>query len=99
MKKNILLIIAVASITIVSCRKERTCECTTTNTDVRTGNNPGTTVSTSSTKLTKAKQKKNEFKYASDCFSTKGSYISQNGGNGSSAFTIERSYVTNCDLK
>ena len=68
------------------------------NTDVRQGNNAGTTQSTTSTKVTEAKQKKNEFIYANNCFSTKGTDTNY-GGNGLSSYTITTNYETTCELK
>lgn len=99
MKKNILVIAALASLLAYSCRKERTCECTTTTTRVRTGNNAGTTTSNSTEKITVEKQKKREFLYATNCFSSSGSDEPVSGGTGTSAFTIETSYQKKCELK
>jgi hypothetical protein len=67
MKKIILFAIVAAAVTMASCRKERTCNCTTTST-YPVGNT--TYTSTSSVKITTEKQRKKFFKAHNDCYST-----------------------------
>lgn len=81
-----------------SCRKERTCECKKTSTEVRTGFGAQTTVDNSTDKTTKAKQMKGVFKYSTHCFSQTYSYNSS-GGNGPTAWSSLTSVVSTCDLK
>lgn len=97
MKKFILPAILLFSITIVSCRKERTCECKTTSTEVRSGFNAQTTVENSSTKATKAKQRKRPFKYSENCFSQTYSYNDE-GGSGATAWSSVTTVETTCEL-
>jgi hypothetical protein len=97
--KKTLLLGGLSLLTIVSaCRKERTCECKTTATEVRTGFGAQTTTDNSTKKTTKAKQMKNSFKYSTDCFSQTYSYNSS-GGNGITAWSSVTSVVSTCDLK
>ena len=86
------------SLTISSCRKERTCECKTTSTEVRIGFGEQTTVENSTSKVTKEKQKKDAFKYGTDCFSQSYSYNSE-GGNGTSAWSSVTDVSSVCELK
>ncbi len=100
MKKEIFFVaIATLAVTLASCRKERTCECKTNTTEVRTGNNPSTTAYTTTSKLTVAKQKKKEFTYTSNCFSTKTTNTFNGGGSGNNAYTIVSTDDTTCELK
>lgn len=65
--KKINLVIAVAfALTVVSCKKERTCDCTTTSTS-----SPGTTTTTTSKKWTIEKDSKKNAKRDSQCFDRK----------------------------
>jgi hypothetical protein len=80
-----------------SCRKERSCDCKTKETEVRTGFGEKTTVFNTTEKVTKAKQKKNSFKYESACFSETYSYPSS-GGNGPSAWSSVTTVETTCTL-
>lgn len=98
MKKIILLAVIALGFTITSCRKERTCECKTTRTEVRSGFGAQTTVDNSSTKFTAEKQKKKDFKYGTDCFSTSETY-NLSGGNGPSAWSSVVTEEKTCDLK
>lgn len=98
MKKIILLAVITVSVTSAACRKQRTCDCKTTTTSVRTGNNPKITTGVTSEKTTTEKQKKKDFKLLSDCFSKKGT-DSYSGGSGSSAFNVDETYETICELK
>lgn len=84
--------------TITSCRKERTCECKTTTTEVRSGFGAQTTVDNSSEKLTTSKQKKKEFKYAVNCFSTSDTY-NRSGGSGPGAWSSVVTQERACELK
>jgi hypothetical protein len=67
MKKMIFLAIVTAAVTMVSCRKERSCSCTTTETNTY-GN--FTNTSTSTDKITVEKQRKKFFKAHYDCYSS-----------------------------
>lgn len=98
MKKLLLIAIVALSLTAASCRKERSCECKTTSTEVRIGFGEKTTVDNSSDKTTKAKQRKNEFKYSQSCFSETYSYP-DSGGNGSSAWSSVTTVQSTCTLK
>jgi hypothetical protein len=64
MKNLIYLTIASFSLTFVSCRKERTCECTITSTT-------GAQTFTGSSSVKASYVTKRELKVASNCFSTK----------------------------
>jgi hypothetical protein len=83
MKNLIYIVIASFALTFVSCRKERTCECTYTST-----NGTQTLTSTSSDKASYVT--KREMKIASDCFSTKEVEI-DNG--------TQITYTKDCKLK
>lgn len=98
MKKIIIVAIAAIGLMGASCRKERTCECKTTETEVRIGFGEKTTVDNTSYKVTKAKQKKNAFKYSQSCFSETSQY-SDSGGNGTSAWSSTTTSETTCELK
>lgn len=98
MKKTLLLVVAVLGLSIASCRKERTCECKTTATEVRIGFGEQTTVDNSTDKTIKAKQRKTEFKYGTSCFSENYSYNSS-GGNGATAWSSVTTVVSTCELK
>jgi len=98
MKKIILLAIIAFGITITSCRKERTCECKTTETEVRTGFGAKTTIDNSSSKYTAEKQKATEFKYRTNCFSESTTY-NTSGGNGPTAWSAVTTRETSCELK
>lgn len=98
MKKLILLVAIGMAFTISSCRKERSCECKTTATEVRIGFGEQTTVYNSTEKTTKAKQLKMPFKYSSNCFSENYSY-NDAGGNGSTAWSSVTNVVSTCELK
>ncbi|WP_317898228.1 hypothetical protein [Aurantibacillus circumpalustris] len=100
MKKLILLsALAVGlSLTITSCRKQRTCDCQTTSTEVRIGYGEKTTIENSSRITTKEKQTSGDFKYSTDCFSENYDYANS-GGNGSSAWSSVTSVQTVCELK
>ena len=95
MKKIIL--IAIVALSIASCRKERTCECKTTSTEVITGFGAQTTTSNAASKVTVEKQKKNHFKYAQECFSQQYSYP-DSGGNGANAWSSETTVVRECEI-
>lgn len=69
MKKIILLAVVAASVTIVSCRKERTCSCTWTNTTTPTTG--ASTTSTGTYKVTMDKQKSKDFRLTQGCYDTK----------------------------
>jgi hypothetical protein len=69
MKKIILLAVVAVSVTMVSCRKELTCECTNTTVFTPAGGGTGSTVS-STTKTTKDKQKKKDFRLTESCYNT-----------------------------
>jgi hypothetical protein len=98
MKKSIILAVAALAITATSCRKQRTCECKTTETEVRSGFGAQTNIYNSTMKTTKEKQKKKEFKYSTDCFST--TFTEQDsGGNGTGAWTSVTTVETTCELK
>jgi hypothetical protein len=81
-----------------SCRKERTCECKTTTTIVTTGFGAGTETYQTSSKVTMAKQKKNNFKATSACYSYK-TVDTDNGGTGPSAYTEVKTVEETCELK
>lgn len=72
MKRIILLAVVAVAVTTVSCRKDRTCDCKY-STTISGG---GTSFSsTSSTKVTKAKQKKNYFKAYESCYSSTATWV------------------------
>ncbi|MDI1354162.1 MAG: hypothetical protein PSX36_04560 [bacterium] len=97
--KNLLFITMISATLISSsCRKTRTCNCTTLFTDIRSGNNPETTQNSTSLTFTEAKQKANEFKYGSNCFSHTGT-DTRYGGSGTSSYTVVSIYETKCELK
>ena len=100
MKKTILLTATVLglSLTIASCKKERTCDCAITETEVRIGFGEQTTVENSTVKTTKAKQSKTAFKYETGCFSETYDY-NNSGGNGSTAWSSVTTVVSVCELK
>lgn len=99
MKKNIIIVSAIAlSCFATSCRKERTCECKTTTTEVRSGFGSGTYINTSSSKITKEKQHKGSFVYASSCFSETSGY-NDSGGGGGTAWTSVVTVEKMCELK
>lgn len=81
-----------------SCRKERTCECNTTETEVISGFGAQVNINNSSSSYSKKKQRRKEFKWSSDCFgSTNTSYNS--GGNGPGAWTSVTTTERACELK
>lgn len=86
------------SLALMSCRKERTCECKTTSTEVRIGYGEQTTVENTTSKVTKAKQTKTAFKYGTECFSESYNYNDE-GGNGTFAWSSTTNVVTDCELK
>jgi hypothetical protein len=98
MKKTILLAVIALGISATSCRKERTCECKTTETEVISGFGAQTNITNSSYKTTKAKQKKKEFKWSQQCFSTS-TVSNDSGGSGNFAWTSVTTSETTCDLK
>lgn len=98
MKRTFLLAIVLLGFTIVSCRKTRTCECKTTETEVITGFGERTEVNYTSDKITMDKQRKKPFKYHENCFSEKYSYP-DSGGNGPNAWSSVTTVETICDLK
>lgn len=98
MKKNIVVGVIAVAVLSTSCRKERTCECKTTETTVRTGSGAVTDIEMSSYKLTMSKQKKKEFKLMSNCVSSKEQHTNS-GGSGSGAYTEVITTETKCDLK
>jgi len=71
MKKTLILAVIAAAVVSASCRKQRTCECVTTETTLRSGIGGGTDVEISSYKHTMDKQRKREFKTKTECFSTR----------------------------
>jgi len=98
MKKIILAAIVALVFTISSCRKERTCECKQTTTEVISGFGAQTNVYNSSSKYTVAKQRKKEFKYSTSCFSS--SYTeTDSGGSGPSAWSSVTTVEESCELK
>jgi hypothetical protein len=72
MKKILILAVATVSFASVSCKKERTCECTSTSTTVNTPSvGPVTTTSNAdSYKNTTEKQSKKYFRMDQQCYST-----------------------------
>lgn len=98
MKQTLLLAIAALSILSASCRKTRTCECKTTETEVVSGFGARTEVRTSSDKITKEKQRKKSFKYSQNCFSEQYTFTDEGGG-GSTAWSSVTTVETTCDLK
>jgi len=94
--KNIILIGAVIlSITATSCRKERTCECKTTETEVRSTG--ATFVDNSSTKTTKEKQNKKVFKNQESCYSQSYTYTGSRN-NGPGVYTYVTTVETSCEI-
>ncbi len=98
MKKTLLLAVIALSLGATSCRKERTCECKTTETEVISGYGAQTNITNSSYKVTMAKQKKKQFKWSQNCFSTS-SVANDSGGSGSFAWTSVTTTDRNCELK
>ena len=98
MKLYILLPAVTLGILFSSCRKERTCDCKTVSTEVITGFGAQTTIDNSSSKTTKAKQKKKEFLYSEACFSETYGY-NDAGGNGATAWSSVTTVQTSCELK
>jgi hypothetical protein len=98
MKSTLLLAVIFLGLTTVSCRKTRTCECKTTETEVIIGYGERTEVDYYSDKVTKEKQKKKSFKYYENCFSEKYSYTSD-GGNGPTAWSSTTTVETICEVK
>jgi hypothetical protein len=95
MKKIILFAAVAVAVIGTSCRKELTCECTSTNTTVTTvGGNSTTTTSTSSYKVTKASQKKKDFRLTEGCYGTKDTYTNTFTG-GTSVTTSDQT----CEVK
>ena len=95
MKKIILFAVIAVAVIGTSCRKERTCECTSTSTSVTTvGGNSTTTTSTGTSKVTKASQKKKDFKLTETCYGYKETYTNTFTG-GSSVTTVDQT----CELK
>jgi NAD(P)H-hydrate repair Nnr-like enzyme with NAD(P)H-hydrate dehydratase domain len=94
MKKLILLALIAAAVSSTSCRKERTCECVTTETTVATGMGAGTETEISSYKETIAKQRKKEFIIKTDCISTRDVRTNSNPAR-TEVITTE----TKCELK
>jgi hypothetical protein len=97
---KILLLVIATSLAFIasSCRKERTCDCKTTTTEVRTGYGEQTTIYNSTVNTKMAKQYKNEFAYTTDCFSQTYTY-NESGGNGLTAWSSVSTVVSTCDLK
>jgi hypothetical protein len=98
MKKLLIIFTIVASFMGTSCRKERSCECKKTETTVTTGYGAGTVVHNSSTTITKEKQKKSEFRLATNCHSSKDSKTNT-GGEGTFEYTDVITTEDNCVLK
>ncbi len=98
MKKILPAVVITVAVFATSCRKERTCECKTTQTTVRTGFDAHTETESSSYKITMAKQRKRDFKLMSDCVSTRDTHT-EYGGSGNSAHTDVITTETTCDLK
>jgi hypothetical protein len=71
MKKILFLAVITAAVSSASCRKQRTCECVTTETTVSTGVGGGTDTEISSYKQTMDKQRRREFITKTNCFSTR----------------------------
>jgi hypothetical protein len=104
MKKMILLAVVAAAITTTGCRKERTCECKTTETVVTTGYGEGTLTYNYSSSTTKAKQKKKEFKTSVIVNNNVGCHSNKvintyHGGSGIFAYTDVTTTETTCELK
>jgi hypothetical protein len=98
MKKYIIQLSIVLSLVAVSCRKEHTCDCKTTSTEVRTGFGAQTTIDNTSSTVTTEKQRKKEFKYSENCFSQTYTY-NDSGGSGNTAWSSVTTVETTCDLK
>lgn len=97
--KILLLAIATSIVFIASsCRKERTCDCKTTTTEVRTGYGEQTIIYNSTVNTKMAKQYKNEFAYSADCFSQSYTY-NESGGSGLTAWSSVSTVVSTCELK
>lgn len=96
--RKIILPAILISLLSAACRKERTCECKTTETEVRSGFGAQTSVETSSYTVKKEKQRKKAFKYREDCFSNSYSY-NRDGGNGSTSWSSVTTVETTCELK
>ncbi len=90
MKKISLVIAVVFALAAVSCKKERTCDCTTTSTNT----SPGSTTTTSSKKWTIAKDSKKNARRDADCFDRKEVQTVTNPG-GSVTYTDD----IKCELK
>lgn len=97
MKTTIFIFIGL-SLATVSCRKERTCECNTTATEVRSGFGAQTTVGHTSEKVTKEKQRKKFFDADQNCYSYMYSY-NDDGGAGSTAWSSVTTVDVACEIK
>ncbi len=94
MKKILFLALIAVAVSSASCRKQRTCECVTTETTVTSGIGGGTDTEISSYKQTMDKQRKREFRTKTDCFSTREMHTYSFGPN-VDVVTTERK----CELK
>jgi hypothetical protein len=98
MKKIIFLAFVALSVTMASCRKDYTCTCDDTTTEVRTQNgNVTTTASTSKSNLevTGLKRKNKTFIDCNDKTTTS----SSSGGSGTFAYTTVSTTESKCELK
>ena len=98
MKKLVLIGVIAVAVISTSCRKERTCDCKTTETTVRTGYEAGTYIETSQYKVTMSKQKRDDFKLSTNCVSRMETHT-ENGGSGSKTYTDFVTNETDCELK
>ncbi len=96
--KTILFVAAISTL-VVSCKKERTCDCKYTNTEVTTSGGLSATTISNSTNVTVAEKlsKKDGRRYL-DCFNSTKKYttISNSGG---STFVTEHTDEQSCTLK
>jgi hypothetical protein len=96
--KKIFILALVAAAATTACRKERTCECTTKTTTVTTGYGAGQTEYVTSNKVTKAKQKKKDFRLSENCYSYK-TTDTYSGGGGAFAYTDVTTTEETCEVK
>lgn len=99
MKKNIILVAVIVSVITTSCRKDRTCTCSSTLTETRT--QAGTTVTTVGTENSVTIYKKITKKLAktANCYDRTETYTYSGGGSGNNAYTVSDVTVYSCKLK
>jgi hypothetical protein len=99
MKKSLILVVIAAAVISTSCRKDRTCTCTTSITDtIASGGATTTVASTGSTTDTEKSVKKSYAKLAG-CYDRTETEVFTGGGGGAGAYTDTKVTVFTCTLK